>query len=1130
MLHKLKYTRVRKRSVCLYCTFKRKILHAGNFEKKIFRPNLEKKKIEIIKPPPKAPSYSISTGLRVNEFGIQMIPKEIHNNIFRNVDIECCANPSLVEKCKKTLEKHNMTIKESDYTTEVNFKMPPLEGKNLVEHFERIAQEQIQPYLDIINVLLRNIPPAPKQWLMKEGWTRYTPDGQATQVEYPLEEGLVFDVEVCVQAGKSPTLATAVSSKAWYGWVSSALVEGVAQPVTGQEYPIESLIPLESTPNDNPFRLNDHLLKPKVVIGHNVSYDRARIKEQYWLERTGTRFVDTMSLHICVSGLTSYQRAILKSGKLDEEDESWQTQSSLNGLSDVHRLYCGEQIKKATRDLFIGGQLKEIKEQFQDVMNYCCSDVEATYRVLEKLFPLFIERFPHPVTFAGMLELGTAYLPVNSNWTRYVDDCEQVFEDLQTESKLLLMKRADQACQLLHDQRYRDDIWLWDQDWEVKNLKLRKPALLKQNNQETVEVSESSDSDADLAFKFKHLFDMGTHLSAVRVLLPGYPNWYRKLCTKPDSSTDWVPGPHLISTAMRITPKLLNLTWEGYPLHYIQGLGWGFLIPFTEDLDLPKNFPLKELLNSCPVLTQKPNEALGIGLLDTVSKKVEENLSKRDYYSKVKKDKTEGLYKGSGVWCNTIVDRCCYFFKLPHKDGASYRVGNPLAKDFLNKFSENVLAGDTESAEQVLSIARMCSYWRNNKQRIMDQIVVWLNDADLPEHLRGFKYGAIVPQVVVCGTLTRRAVEPTWMTASNAMPERLGSELRSMVQAPPGYNLVGADVDSQELWIASVIGDAHHAKIHGATPFGWMTLSGNKAAGTDMHSITAKAVGISRDHAKVLNYARIYGAGQNFAEQLLKQFNPTMSNAEARSKAIKMFNLTKGKLIYHLKPNVLLESHMVLNDQAYSKWQAYEIAKLYGKRLDELFLKPKWVGGTESAMFNRLEEIAGSESPVTPFLKARLSRALEPKLIQTDRFLATKVNWVVQSGAVDFLHLMLVCMRWLMKDKVRFCLSFHDEVRYIVKSEYKYQAALAMHLTNLLVRSFCSIQLGLSDLPMSVAFFSSVEVDTVLRKDSKQDCKTPSNPHGLEKGYGIPNGESLDIYQAILKAGGQYTFWYNPDR
>lgn len=38
-----------------------------------------------------------------------------------------------------------------------------------------------------------------------------------------------------------------------------------------------------------------------------------------------------------------------------------------------------------------------------------------------------------------------------------------------------------------------------------------------------------------------------------------------------------------------------------------------------------------------------------------------------------------------------------------------------------------------------------------------------------------------------------------------------------MVQVPPGYHLVGADVDSQELWIAAVLGEAHFAGMHGET-------------------------------------------------------------------------------------------------------------------------------------------------------------------------------------------------------------------------------------------------------------------------------------------------------------------------
>ena len=126
----------------------------------------------------------------------------------------------------------------------------------------------------------------------------------------------------------------------------------------------------------------------------------------------------------------------------------------------------------------------------------------------------------------------------------------------------------------------------------------------------------------------------------------------------------------------------------------------------------------------------------------------------------------------------------------------------------------------------------------------------------------------------------RRAVEKTWLTASNAKSDRIGSELKCYVRAPPGHHFVGADVDSQELWLASILGDAMVGE-HGATPLGWMCLQGDKAQETDLHSKTASAAQVSRDQAKILNYGRIYGAGEPFARLLLMQFNPSLSDKEA---------------------------------------------------------------------------------------------------------------------------------------------------------------------------------------------------------------------------------------------------------
>lgn len=77
-----------------------------------------------------------------------------------------------------------------------------------------------------------------------------------------------------------------------------------------------------------------------------------------------------------------------------------------------------------------------------------------------------------------------------------------------------------------------------------------------------------------------------------------------------------------------------------------------------------------------------------------------------------------------------------------------------------------------------------------------------------------------------------------------------------------------------------------------------MTLQGSKTEGTDVHSVTAKTVGISRDHAKILNYGRIYGAGLPFIELLLRRFNPTLSSREVVAKAKTLYTVTKGERMY----------------------------------------------------------------------------------------------------------------------------------------------------------------------------------------------------------------------------------------
>lgn len=103
----------------------------------------------------------------------------------------------------------------------------------------------------------------------------------------------------------------------------------------------------------------------------------------------------------------------------------------------------------------------------------------------------------------------------------------------------------------------------------------------------------------------------------------------------------------------------------------------------------------------------------------------------------------------------------------------------------------------------------------------------------------------------------------------------------------------------------------------------------------------------------------------------------------------------------------------------------------------------------------------------------------------------------------------------------RYVISIHDEVCYLVKSEDRLRAALAMQMANLMVRAmFCS-RLGFDNLPEDVAYFSSVDVDRVMRKDPDSECVTPTNPQGLTAGHGIPKGQALTVNDIVSVIGAE---------
>lgn len=960
---------------------------------------------------------------RTNPVGIQYLSKSLQQQVFggnRQVNktqssLSAKEKETLLGLSKQLLRSHELLDKKTTVVEPISFLLPEKLGGSLDEHFQKLGHFASEPYKTMATNKYKTHIPRPAVWIRQSGWTRYAPGEKPQCVDFPLEDVLTFDVETLYKISHFPTLATALSDKAWYAWCSPYICKS-------NNSSFKHLIPL------------DTMNKTQLVVGHNVGYDRARVLEEYNFKQSKAFFLDTQSLHIASSGLCSRQRPMfmkrktmvkdveneddtteeglnninLKTNSIDEMDEQdpWMNVSTMNSLADVASFHCGIKMDKTVRDYFDATDKKVVIDNFQLLVNYCATDVEVTSSVFDVVFPLFLEKCPHPISFGALRSLSSCILPTNhTSWDKYIKDSESLYQTSKQQIEDKIIHIVENAVKLRDFEKnpesrrkIENDPWLRQLDWTIKPLRLTKKGVPMK-----------------------------------RQKLPGYPEWYRSMF--PNNTTT---KPH-ITLKSRTIPLFFKLSWESRPVVWTKASGWCF-----------------------PILTDKIDEFKAKNYI------LADNDAIEDYRTDFK--------------CPTET-----LFKVPHPNGPTLNCTTLLSKPYIHFFDKKILKSESELAHEALKINSSGSYWMSARERIMSQFVV--KKSDFPTEFQITKdsiagnnalkneddLGIILPKIIPMGTVTRRAVENTWLTASNAKSNRIGSELKAQVKAPEGYCFVGADVDSEELWIASLVGDSVF-NLHGGTAIGWMCLEGTKSAGTDLHTKTAKILGCSRNEAKIFNYGRIYGAGVKFAGTLLKRFNPILTDEEVKKVANNLYENTKGK-----------------------------------KRRSKIF-EQFWYGGSESILFNKLENIAEQAVPRTPVLGCSITSSLMKQNLKANSFLPSRINWAIQSSGVDYLHLLCCSMNYLIEKyslDARLCISIHDEIRYMASEKDKYRVAMALQVSNLWTRAIFCEQMGIDDLPQNCAFFSAVDIDKVLRKEVDMDCITPSNPTA------IPHGESLDIQRLL---------------
>ncbi|OJA08745.1 hypothetical protein AZE42_06094 [Rhizopogon vesiculosus] len=63
---------------------------------------------------------------------------------------------------------------------------------------------------------------------------------------------------------------------------------------------------------------------------------------------------------------------------------------------------------------------KDVVGNIHDYLNYCVQDVFVTHAAFSKVLPAFLEHFPSPVSFGGILEMGSSFLMVNESRDAYL--------------------------------------------------------------------------------------------------------------------------------------------------------------------------------------------------------------------------------------------------------------------------------------------------------------------------------------------------------------------------------------------------------------------------------------------------------------------------------------------------------------------------------------------------------------------------------------------------------------------------------------------------------------------------------------------------------------------------------------
>jgi len=251
--------------------------------------------------------------------------------------------------------------------------------------------------------------------------------------------------------------------------------------------------------------------------------------------------------------------------EVEAMQKSWEDVTAMNSLAEVASLHCGIPVDKSIRNRFADESIthaSQLQPELHDLITYCGTDVKITHDVFSKVLPLFLDSCPHPASFAGILTMGSSFLPVNESWQEYLESAESKYREMDQGVKKALRVLAEKA----RNAGKQDDPWSQQLDWTEK------PARWANEFDSTEPASSTNMPDPSTA---ETNASRDVPKETPTATKSSVPSWLGTVQNNPKE---------LLSNHSQryLLPLLLRLSYKSHPVVHLQKHNWCFYVPHSQ--------------------------------------------------------------------------------------------------------------------------------------------------------------------------------------------------------------------------------------------------------------------------------------------------------------------------------------------------------------------------------------------------------------------------------------------------------------------------------------------------------------------------------------------------------------------